>query len=506
MDEPFAPAPDPTGGISLAPQGPLSALDLGVSAPLAQIAGPAPQLPQPAPPPMLPTAHPPIDPKQQLLAIAALGAMLSGGPRSGITSGFGQGVVNLQEQQRQEADRKQKLAEQDAQKQQALLAEQQRAEASRLAQRQQALQNALGQIHTRVTAIPDKPTYDQEISGYAKMLQASGYRLDENWLRSAVPYVAPTAEKLAGTALDAFLKNPANQTLLTQHPDQLSKVMLTLDVDGDGIPEQVQLLRVAQIAKKPFAVDGSGQLITYPKGTTLETKADADGIYADLLKQAQIEGKDINSPRVTMALRTQAMTLAAQAKPKDTTGATNSRLDKSYQFNSTQLEKERTPIAQRMEKISSALEDLGQQTPAADALVAPQILSVAAGGAGSGLRMNEAEISRIVGGRSAWENLKASLQHWSLDPSKALSLTPDQRNQMRQIVLAMQAKAAKKLNLLDQAGQDLVNAEDVTTHRAIVNRTRQQLDALDQASGENTAGPSDDVLATAAAKLRNRGR
>jgi hypothetical protein len=54
---------------------------------------------------------------------------------------------------------------------------------------------------------------------------------------------------------------------------------------------------------------------------------------------------------------------------------------------------------------------LNQKSPQADALVAPELLTVIAGGQGSGLRMNEAEIARSVGGRSHLEDLKAALNN-----------------------------------------------------------------------------------------------
>jgi hypothetical protein len=321
MDEPFAPAADPTGGLSLAPQGPLSAFDLGVSPALVQAAAPIPTLPTPPPVAPLPLHAPgPIDPKQQLLAIAALGTMLGSGPRSGVAAGFGQGTANMlaAEQARKDAEFKQQQAQEE--KLRVQLETQQRAEAQRQQDRQKQLQTALTQMHARVATIPDKATYDNEISGYANILQAAGYRgLDANWLRQAVPYVAPSAEKIAGTALDSFLKNPANAQLIQQHPEQLSKVVLTLDVDGDGLPEQVPLLRVAQIAKKPFAVDASGGLITYPKGTTLDDKANADGFFQSLLSKAKAEGKNTDDATIRLELQKQAFKMAEDLKAKPPT-------------------------------------------------------------------------------------------------------------------------------------------------------------------------------------------
>jgi hypothetical protein len=152
--------------------------------------------------------------------------------------------------------------------------------------------------------------------------KGAGYRLDANWLRQAVPYVAPSAEKRATTTLNAFLKNPANAEMIKSHPEQLAKVVMTFDVDGDGIPEQVPITRVAQIAKQPFAADASGQLITYPKGNSLDDKANADGILQTLMAKAKAEGKNVEDPTVRLALQEQAIKMATGDKAKGATAGT----------------------------------------------------------------------------------------------------------------------------------------------------------------------------------------
>lgn len=167
-------------------------------------------------------------------------------------------------------------------------------------------------------------------------------------------------------------------------------------------------------------------------------------------------------------------------------GAGDARLDRSYQYNSTQLEKLRQPIDALVGRVGRLQDSLSQNTPQADALVAPELLSVMAGGQGSGLRMNEAEISRIVGGRSNWESLKAAANKWSLNPATANSITPAQRQQIRALVATVQQKLAGKQSALDGANEDLVNATDVNTHRRIVSATRTKLDAIDSGGGTGT--------------------
>lgn len=311
------PIPDPSADVppdlAPAPSAPLSPMDLGMPNALAQVLGPSPQLPQaPMAPPVMP-AQVTQDPRQQLLMLATLGAMLGAGPRSGIGAGLQRGVQQGQQQLQQVLNQRAAIQQAQQQKQQALLAEQQRAAAVDEKNKQQMLMGALTTIKKRVETISTKAQYDQEINGYATMLQSSGFRLDANWLRQAVPYVAPKASDFAKKAVDGFLKNPANAALIKEHPEQLSKVMLTFDRDGDGIPEQVPLLQAAQLAGTPFGVDQSGSLITYPKGTTLDDKASADGIFQTLLSQAKSEGKDPNDPTVRLALQQEALQKAKAA-------------------------------------------------------------------------------------------------------------------------------------------------------------------------------------------------
>jgi hypothetical protein len=117
---------------------------------------------------------------------------------------------------------------------------------------------------------------------------------------------------------------------------------------------------------------------------------------------------------------------------------------------------------------------LNQNSPQADALVAPELLTVMAGGQGSGLRMNEAEIARIVGGRSNWESLKAA----------ANSITPAQRQQIRALVSTVQQRLAAKQSVLDGAHEDLINATDVSGHRRVVAGARSKMTAVDQGGGQ----------------------
>jgi len=167
------------------------------------------------------------------------------------------------------------------------------------------------------------------------------------------------------------------------------------------------------------------------------------------------------------------------AQQAETTKEQN-RVDNSYKFASSQLDKTATPIEQAMQRIDRFNTTLDQHNPQADALIAPELLSFMAGGAGSGVRQNQAELNRIVGGRSAWQNLEASIQHWSLNPDAARTITPDQDRQIRALVGAVEAKVREKQRLIQVARTGLSDpSATVGDHRRIMTDVRGKLDSID---------------------------
>lgn len=161
------------------------------------------------------------------------------------------------------------------------------------------------------------------------------------------------------------------------------------------------------------------------------------------------------------------------------------RSDKSFQYNNSALDKVAAPIDQLNQRLGRLNDSIAQNSPQADALVAPELLSVMAGGAGSGLRMNEAEIARIVGGRSNWESLQAAVNKWSLDPKEALSITPEQRQEIRALAKTVQDKLIAKEKIIDDARNALIDSDDPKEHRKIIADAKKALDRID--AGETAA-------------------
>jgi hypothetical protein len=169
-------------------------------------------------------------------------------------------------------------------------------------------------------------------------------------------------------------------------------------------------------------------------------------------------------------------------------GANDTRLDRSYQYNNNIVEKQRAPIDQRLERLDRVEQAVSQRSAQADALIAPELLSVMVGGQGSGLRMNEAEIGRIVGGRSKWADLQAVLQKWT--PGSGLSVTPDQRQQISKLLKVVREKTEAKQRAYDDAQEALIHASSVEDHRKITAELKKKLSAIDSGPehGQSEAG------------------
>jgi hypothetical protein len=171
-------------------------------------------------------------------------------------------------------------------------------------------------------------------------------------------------------------------------------------------------------------------------------------------------------------------------QPKDTSAANAMRAaareDKSYQYHNSAIDRLANPLDQMTQRLARVEDSLAQGTPQADALVAPELLSVMAGGQGSGVRMNEAEIARIVGGRNNWETLKSKAMAWQADPNKGFLLTPAQRMQTRALFDAVQRRAEEKQQLIEDARKQLASSSDPLNDRAIYANLRNELFKIDR--------------------------
>jgi hypothetical protein len=357
-----------------------------------------------------------------------------------------------------------------------------------------------------------------------------------------------------GMAMEAGYSLPFLRALQSQQAQQGQAETQLLQSQAQNAPllQRLGILKAQTDIQKGQAETEKDQYVTPRSGGVYDIKsgqfapgtepqdkaATIDTLLAQAAQKAQSEGRDPRQDPQVQQLSDVKTSLQREAQPKtqndfeqyysswlkdskqpDTAanrlaahkqweikpqqpGTGDARLDRSYQFNSTQLEKLGQPIDDAVRRMGRLQDTLSQNSPQADALVAPELLTVMAGGAGSGLRMNEAEISRIVGGRSNWESLKAAANKWSLDPKTANSITAAQRQQIRALVSTVQQKLQGKQSALDEAHEALINATDPVGHRRVVAGARSKMTAIDQGGqgGQGGGEPSGKAVSLAAAK------
>lgn len=169
----------------------------------------------------------------------------------------------------------------------------------------------------------------------------------------------------------------------------------------------------------------------------------------------------------------------------------NDRLDRSYTHNDNKLDKLASPIEEKQQRLSTLLGNVNLNSAAADSVIAPELLTVMAGGQGSGVRMTDSEIRRITSGRSSMQDMKALLQKVA---GGGQSFTDSQRGEIRAMVDLVQSKIQRKLQIIGTARDQMLDATSVEGHRQVISKAQRDLDGIDagdiaqQQSGAAPAG------------------
>lgn len=163
-------------------------------------------------------------------------------------------------------------------------------------------------------------------------------------------------------------------------------------------------------------------------------------------------------------------------------------LRKAYDGAVTEFNTRAKPVEGHVAAVNDLGMALNERSPQADALIAPLVLKATVSGTGTGFRMTQSEINQVIGARSKWESLSAALNKWSTDPSQALSITDEQRTELRQLAKAIRAKAQGQMTTISTLRHELDDATDPVAIKKL--RTRLQ-DALAKGDEETTtvAGP-----------------
>ena len=184
-------------------------------------------------------------------------------------------------------------------------------------------------------------------------------------------------------------------------------------------------------------------------------KANASELTADELGQAQRQYRD-NTTR-------------APREPQPPSDVS------TYNQISSRIEAIAKPIEERRANLQKIVDTLNTKNAVADSLVAPELLTAMAGGAGSGIRINEAEIKRVLGARSTLDDVRAML----MKVQSGETVTENVRNQINQLVGLVKGKIDRKVEVINKYRQALAKSDSIESHRQLFADMNEQLGGID---------------------------
>lgn len=148
----------------------------------------------------------------------------------------------------------------------------------------------------------------------------------------------------------------------------------------------------------------------------------------------------------------------------------------SYNTHTRLIDNVAKPITDRAERLQRLLDTLEQNNGIADSLVAPAVITAIDGGFGSGLRVTEAEIKRVIGGRSTLDDIRAA----ALKVQNGQSITPEQRRNLNALIRDVKSRVDKKAQAVQRARRALAGSTDADQHRQIYVDLQESLYGADE--------------------------
>ena len=283
----------------------------------------------------------------------------------------------------------------------------------------------------------------------------------------------------------------------------LSKIQGEQAEHGSLTPQQVQALN-AGLAQRYSVLNPNKPV---PDNLQLGANATPDDFNRidKLMEGTEKSQMTAQQMAANIGLRKQTLDMMSQFRQQQLAQSQDRMLGQGYDYANNFINQKMQPLQQLSQRASRLASTLQQANPQADSLIAPELLSIAAGGPGSGLRMNEAEIERILGGATKWTQLQQNLNKWSIDPAKA-QIPPDQRAQIQKLVNYIQSQARDQLNIGLNAQQKLITAKSLDDyHKTITDFSNHFSNAVQgKSSGEGPAPGQADEFAQFGGKRTNQ--
>ncbi len=270
--------------------------------------------------------------------------------------------------------------------------------------------------------------------------------------------------------------------------DQLDRQNRLADLEERNVTSEIQARENPKPAAPHFSSspqgiynEQTGDVVrpapAAPKTMTPVDNMTVDGKHTPLLKDSEGNFYDATTRQPIKGQ------LGVYEKPADTEGQNQRRTDSSYDRRNADLDKQAQPVSDSIQRVGRLMDTIDNGSPLADSVTAPELMVVMAGGQGSGVRITSAEINSIVGSQSKLEQLKAALKQYSTNPNEANKILEPMRGQIRAIVGKVHEKLQAKEQIIEDARQRLIDADDVKEQRQIVADMKKQLAAVDSGGG-----------------------
>lgn len=350
---------------------------------------------------------------------------------------------------------------------------------------QQYQQNAINQIQASQQAAARQKSLGIQKQFQAEMAAAQTPEAQASVVKKYFPFIGPEAAKQYADALKAM--RPAALTIKSTDtvngPD--GKPIL-VDTFSDGTRRPVvgysPVMKVTweDIGGTKVPLDQQGnRVVGLPELKKTPTPGEEQQAkYVRQLATSQgFVNIDPTGTSVTPVLGPDKKQLQPYRPPVDNSYRDMALANQSSQFQTRELDAIAKPIMDALARASRLIETLNNGSPTALAAAVPEFLTVMSGGAGSGLRMTNAEISAIVGSRSVWDDLVSKASKFSTDP-KQYPLTPTQVKNIRDMATAATNKLLQKQQLINEGYQSLLSP-NMMDHKQGVMRVRQGLSNID---------------------------
>lgn len=167
-------------------------------------------------------------------------------------------------------------------------------------------------------------------------------------------------------------------------------------------------------------------------------------------------------------------------------GSTRTQTFQVKQKFRSDLQAAQTKLQPDLERVDRAMKVLNSPNFLSDAIAAPEVLQIMAGGMGSGLRMTDAELSRVNDAQSKLDKLRGQIAKYGV--GDGVTIQAEMRKNMLTLVTTVQKARERLAKTQEDALKDLDDATspaEVDALRAAYWKNAREAERLDQPADAN---------------------